>query len=107
MANGSDQLYKLCESLLDDFEKLWTFTKVSGMEPTNNMAERDLRKLVIWRKKSYGTRSERGKRFVERVTTIAQTVRKQKGNALNFIQSAIESFYFKANPPFIFELMGF
>ena len=61
MANGSDPLSKLCESLLDNFDKLWTFTKIAGMEPTNNAAERDLRKIVIWRKKSYGTRSERGK----------------------------------------------
>lgn len=107
MANGSDQLYHLCERLLDDFEKLWTFTRISGMEPTNNLAERDLRKLVIWRKKSYGTRSERGKRFVERVTTIAQTVRKQKGNALSFIQKAIENFYLKIPGPFVFEYLGF
>lgn len=72
MANGSDQLYKLSKKLLDDFEKLWTFTKKAEMEPTNNLAERDLRKLVIWRKKSYGTRSKRGQSFVERITTVSQ-----------------------------------
>lgn len=63
-ANGGEDLFKLCESLLDDFDKLWTFTKTPGIEPTNNLAERDLRKLVIWRRKSYGTRSERGKKFI-------------------------------------------
>ncbi len=52
MANGSDPLYRLSENLLDQFEKLWTFAKTEGMEPTNNLAERDLRKLVIWRKKA-------------------------------------------------------
>ena len=44
----------------------------SYVEPTNNMAERDLRRLVLWRKKSYGTRSDRGRRFVERITTISE-----------------------------------
>lgn len=46
MANGSDHLYKLFENLLSDFDKLWILMRVSGMEPTNNLAERDLRKLV-------------------------------------------------------------
>lgn len=106
-ANGSDALSKLCDTLLNNFEKLWTFTRILGMEPTNNMAERDLRKLVIWRRKSYGTRSERGKKFVERITTVAQTVRKQSGNVLHFVQRAIECFYAQISPPLISEAMGF
>lgn len=107
LANGSDALAKICGTLLEDFDKLWTFTRILGMEPTNNMAERDLRKLVIWRRKSYGTRSNRGKKFVERVTTVAQTIRKQGGNVLRFIQEAIECFYSQALPPLISEAMGF
>ena len=107
LANGSDALAKICGTLLEDFDKLWTFTRILGMEPTNNMAERDLRKLVIWRRKSYGTRSNRGKKFVERVTTVAQTIRKQGRNVLHFIQEAIECFYSQALPPLISEAMGF
>jgi transposase len=105
MANGSDQLYKLSENLLDDFDKLWTFAKSAEMEPTNNMAERDLRKLVIWRKKSYGTRSARGQRFVERITTVAQTARKRSRDALGFIQEALMKFYANASPQDIFEAL--
>lgn len=107
LANGSDALAKICGVLLEDFEKLWTFTRILGMEPTNNMAERDLRKLVIWRRKSYGTRSNRGRKFVERVTTVAQTIRKQGGNVLHFIQKTIECFYSRVLPPLISEAMGF
>lgn len=107
LANGSDALAKICWSLLEDFDKLWTFTRILGMEPTNNMAERDLRKLVIWRKKSYGTRSERGKKFVERITTCAQTIRKQGKNVLHFIQNAVECLYSQILPPLISEAMGF
>jgi transposase len=107
LANGSDALAKICGSLLEHFGKLWTFSRILGMEPTNNMAERDLRKLVIWRRKSYGTRSNRGKKFVERVTTVAQTIRKQSGNVLHFIQEAIECFYLQVLPPLISEAMGF
>jgi len=107
LANGSEALAKTCEALLDNFEKLWTFTRIIDMEPTNNMAERDLRKLVIWRKKSYGTRSDRGKKFVERITTVSQTIRKQGGNVLRFIQQAVECFYSRALAPLISESMGF
>lgn len=106
-ANGSDALSKLCDKLLNNFDKLWRFTQISGMEPTNNMAERDLRKLVIWRRKSYGTRSDRGKKFVERITTVAQTIRKQAGNVLCYVQRAVGCFYARTSPPLISEAMGF
>ena len=107
VANGSDQLCQLCETLLDHFENLWTFTKVQGMEPTNNLAERDMRKLVIWRKKSYGTRSDRGKRFVERITTVSQTLRRQGQNVLKFVQEAIVMFYRNEDAPLISKTLGF
>ena len=98
-ANGSDKLSRLCESMLDQIEKLWVFTKVDGMEPTNNQAERDLRKLVIWRKKSYGTKSDRGEGFVERITSVAQTLRKHGRNVLHFMQSAVRNHYRGELPP--------
>ena len=46
-ANGSDELANFCENILDCFDKLWTFAKFSDVEPTNNLAERDLRKIVL------------------------------------------------------------
>ena len=106
-ANGSDDLSGLCERLLDNFNNLWMFAKKRGIEPTNNLAERDLRKLVIWRKKSYGTRSERGKNFVEKITSVVQTLRKQKKNVLSFIGSAIKAFYSNEEPALINSEMGF
>jgi len=107
LANGSDELSGLCNRLLNEFEKLWTFSKETELEPTNNLAERDLRKLVIWRKKSYGTRSDNGQRFVERITSVIQTLRKKKKNALKFIQEALTAFYKKEKPPQICSEMGF
>jgi transposase len=105
-ANGSDQLSGLCERLLNDFNKLWTFTKVEGMEPTNNLAERDLRKLVIWRKKSFGTRSGRGQKFVERITSIVETAKRHGRNALSFIQDAVACFFAGKPAPHICESLG-
>ena len=90
----------------DEFERLWTFRSIEGMDPTNNMAERDLRKLVLWRKKSYGTRSERGKKFVERITSVVETLKKNKRSPLKYLEDAIQAFYAKQSPPSIAPALG-
>ena len=76
------------------------------MEPTNNLAERDLRKLVIWRKKSFGTRSDRGQRFVERISSVAETVKRHGQNVLTFIQSALANFISGKSAPYICESLS-
>lgn len=54
------------------------------VEPTNNYAERALRAFVLWRRRSFGCQSERGERFAERVMTVAQTLRQQGRDVLDF-----------------------
>ncbi|MGH2591120.1 MAG: hypothetical protein ACRDGW_10035, partial [Actinomycetota bacterium] len=54
-----------------------TFVTVSGVEPTNNAAERSLRGPVIHRKLSHGTRSDDGERFIERALSASVTCRLQ------------------------------
>jgi transposase len=56
---------------------LWTFVRVQGVEPTNNHIERLLRPAVLWRKRSFGSQSEAGCRWVERLLTVVQTRRLQ------------------------------
>lgn len=47
-----------------------------GVAPTNNLAERDLRHAVLWRKTNFGTQSESGSRYVERILATVTTLRK-------------------------------
>ena len=54
---------------------LWTFLDVHGVEATNNIAERAHRFGVMWRKRSQGTCSEKGNRWVERVLSLRHTCR--------------------------------
>jgi transposase len=56
-------------------ESLWTFLDVPGVEATNNIAERAHRFGVLWRKRSQGTCSEKGNRWVERVLSLRHTCR--------------------------------
>jgi transposase len=68
---------------------LWVFVEVPGVEPTNNYAERTIRQGVIYRKISFGTRSERGSRFVERILTVVTTLKVQNRNPLEFLTEAL------------------
>ncbi len=70
---------------------LWTFVRVRGVEPTNNDAERALRRAVLWRRKSFGTQSEVGSRFVERILTVVTTLRQQGRNVLEYLTAACSS----------------
>jgi transposase len=70
---------------------LWTFARVEGVEPTNNGAERALRPAVLWRKGSFGSDSEVGSRFAERLLTVAATCRQQGRGLLDFLVAAGEA----------------
>lgn len=74
-----------CAELLKLWDCLWTFTRVEGVEPTNNAAERALRHAVIWRRISGGTDSEGGSRFVERVLSAVATCRQEKRGVPDYL----------------------
>lgn len=80
-----------CKNMLAYREALWTFVDNPQVEPTNNHAERELRKFVLWRKRSFGTQSERGNRFAERIMTIAHTARKQHKPVLAYLTAACQA----------------
>lgn len=77
-----------CTNLLGSKDALWTFVYHEGVEPTNNAAEQALRHPVILRKLCFGSQSEHGCRFLERVMTVYATLQRQKRNAHDFILRA-------------------
>lgn len=70
---------------------LWTFVRVRGVEPTNNAAERALRRAVLWRRKSFGTQSAAGSRFVERILTVVTSLRQQGRDVMAYLTAACAS----------------
>jgi transposase len=80
-----------CTDILKHREALWTFAHVAGVEPTNNHAEQLVRAFVLWRKKTFGSRSERGDLFAERVMTVVETCRKRERHVLTFLRETIEA----------------
>jgi transposase len=70
-----------------------------GVEPTNNAAERALRPAVVWRKLCFGSQSEAGARYVERMLTVIATCKQQERHLLTFLTDAVEAHWAGTPPP--------
>ncbi len=88
---GHAKTSRTCKRLLKVKAALWTFVDHEGIEPTNNFAEQVIRLAVMWRRVSFGTQSERGNRFVERMLTVTATCRQQNRNVLDYVTAAVEA----------------
>jgi transposase len=88
---GHSRTRKTCQNILNLEPALWTFVTQEGVEPTNNAAERPLRRGVIWRRRSFGTQSEAGSVFVERILTAVTTLRQQQRDVLDFLTEACQA----------------
>ena len=97
--SGNKQLVGMCSELHKHRNWLWTFVDVQGIEPTNNTAERALRPAVIYRKLSFGTQSESGSRFLERMLTVSETCRLQNRSAYDYLVTAVTAHFSKQTPP--------
>jgi transposase len=95
---GDDDAGQLARSIAREIESLWVFLDENGVEPTNNRAERALRFAVLWRKRSYGTQSNKGNRWVERILSLKQTCRIRAKPVFPILLNAIDA-YFKEQKP--------
>lgn len=80
-----------CAHILNLEWALWTFVLTAGVEPTNNLAERIIRAAVLWRRTSFGTQSEAGSRFAERILTATATLKLQDRHVLSYLTEAIDA----------------
>jgi transposase len=80
-----------CREILKIKVALWTFIEKIWIEPTNNVAERVLRKIVIWRKVCFGTWSSNGTLYLERIMTVVATCRLQDRSVYGFLREAIQA----------------
>jgi len=90
---------RTCRRLLKIDVALWTFVYTSGVEPTNNAAERALRPAVIWRRTSFGAQSHSGSLFVARMLTVTASLKAQGRNILDFLSEACLSARTGKAPP--------
>jgi transposase len=93
-----DDAGRLARRLLREMDSLWVFLVHCGVDPTNNRAERALRCGVLWRKRSLGTASDKGNRWVERILSLKETCRLHARSTYTVLVDAITSF-FHGQPP--------
>jgi transposase len=99
VALGTRGFSGTCADILDHRSALWAFVDRSDVDPTNNLAERDLRPFVLWRKTSHGTQSERGERYAERIMTVTHTLRKQNRSVFQYLHHACAHHLYDNPPP--------
>lgn len=99
-------LYRDCDSdagkfvrhIEDEMDSLFTFLFEEGVDPTNNFAERMIRFAVLWRKRSQGTKSDKGNRWVERILSLRQTCRLQGKSTFEVLTDAVQCYFRQQTP---------
>lgn len=99
------KLATFSRELLKHWEALFTFARLEGVEPTNNAAERALRHAVLWRKGSFGSRSEEGCRFVERLLSVRATCVQQGRNLFDFLTEAVDAAWAGRSAPLLVQVL--
>lgn len=89
---------RLARRILRQLDSLWTFLEHQGVEPTNNRAERALRFAVLWRKRSLGTQSEKGNRWVERILSFKETCRLRAKATFPLLANLIRNYMVGTEP---------
>jgi len=93
-----DDAGRLARRLQREMASLWVFLSEQGVEATNNRAERALRFGVLWRKRSSGTASVKGNRWVERILSLRQTCRQLGQSSFGVLVDALSSAFSGRQP---------
>jgi transposase len=89
---------RLARQIIREIDNLWVFMDHEGVEPTNNRAERALRFGVLWRKRSLGTQSEKGNRWVERILSLRETCRIKAKATFPVLVDCVKAYFKKSIP---------
>ncbi len=83
----------------DMSQDYFRFMFTSGVEPTNNHSEQQVRHCVIDRRITQGTRSESGQRYHERMWTAIATCDKQGRSFFQFLHESLTAKLTGMEPP--------
>ena len=80
-------------------EKFFTFITTPGVQPTNNFTEQAIRYLIIDRRITQGTRSQKGRKWCERIWTTISTCEAQGRPTFQFLCDAVAAHFNGLAPP--------
>ncbi len=98
--NGKElkrEAFNMAKRFRKNGKAYFEFITTPGMEPTNNLAEQAVRFVVIDRRITQGTRSQKGRETCERLWTVVGTCALQGRSAFDFILAAVRA-YFRSDP---------
>ena len=96
--NDKSDAGQLARQIVREIDNLWVFLDHQGIDPTNNRAERALRFGVLWRKRSLGTQSEKGNRWVERILSFKETCRLKATSTFPLLADCVKSYFQNTTP---------
>ena len=84
---------KVCQTLAKRLKRyknsMLTFLEIPGMDCHNNRAERQLRPVVLFRKVSFGNRTDEGAERYSALATVVETARLQGRSPVEFLRTLI------------------
>jgi len=98
--NGKElkrEAFNMAKRFRNNGKAYFQFITTPGIGPTNNLAEQAVRFIVIDRRITQGTRSEKGRETNERLWTVVGTCALQGRSAFEFILQAVHA-YFQDDP---------
>jgi transposase len=82
----------MAKRLRENGQSYFTFITTPQIDPTNNCAEQAIRFVVIYRRASQGTRSEKGRIACERFFSVIASCARQGRSAFDFIRESIRCY---------------
>jgi transposase len=95
----SNHAQNLAKRFCDNGEAYFRFITTPGIDPTNNLAEQAIRFVVIDRHITQGTRSEKGRRWCERIWTVIATCAQQGRAVFQFLLDSVQAHLCGVPPP--------
>jgi len=83
-------IWKIQDIFREKADRLYHWTNDRSIPADNNLAERELRSLVIARKISFGSQSENGAKTREILMTVLHTLKKRTPDAASAFKSALD-----------------
>lgn len=96
---GTREAQNLATRFYQHGDSYLKFITTPGLDPTNNVAEQAIRFVVIDRKVTQGSRSEWGRRWLERIWTIIATCRQQGRSMFDFLSISVDNWLHGKPPP--------
>lgn len=90
---------RLAKRLTEYGASYFTFVTTPGMDPTNNVAERAIRFVVIDRHITQGTRGQKGQRWCERIWTVIATCTQQGRSVFDYLHQAVQAYFHREEAP--------